>query len=1109
MNIKDLCVEYQKEPIGLDEKTPRFSWKLESKKQNSFQKAYQIQVSKEGECCWNSGRKEDSESRGVEYDGKELEPCTRYNVEITIWGNYDEQVQACTVFETGLMDESQKAWEGARWIGAPRHNVCASALGVFVIETEFRIAKDGKRAGIVFGANDERLLEASRNELGIEGENYIRYEISIEQPIPKLEIFRVGYAVEDKPDVPFASIPIENFVGENKQPIITKENMYEFHAIKIEVDGNNALTYIDNVLVDGMWKTEMDETKLAGRMLNPRGRNDVITYPKLNEVGFYAAEGTRAYFKCLKVKNLRTPEAVVVCETPEGNICGNKSIFESLLSKQDDCFYIEDRQVTANPSHTAIPMLRTVVRVEEEKKLVCARLYITARGIYECKVNGQMLTKRVLLPGLTQYDKRINYQTYDILPYVEKGMNGLGVILSSGWWSDSQTFCVKNYNYFGDKESVLAKVVLTYEDGIKQTVLTDTTNWKYFGDGPYRYAGFFQGEHVDANKMAIYEEYSKGDFDDSKWERPIEIKTTPIAKHYAMPKSFTRPWPAVNQSEPAIIGEYEAPVYIVATRQAKSRKKINETTYIYDLEQEMAGVPRITFDEKKGTKITIRYAEVLYPNLPEYKGREGTLLLENYRDAGSTDVYICSGKVETYQPKFTWHGYRYIEIAGVTKPPKLEAVESLQYSSITDFTGQFESSNQLLNRFVQNVYWSQKCNFINIPTDCPQRNERMGWAGDTHVFCNTALQNSDLKLFYERNLKAMSDLQTVEGRFPEIAPIGGAWGGITYECATIFIAWELYQQYGDIQTLRKFYPGIKKYMDYMATKGLPGVGEEITIGPLGDWLAVEETDNQLLWNAFYYREVVMMKKITMILDEKEVEKYEKLSDEIKRFWNDTFVDCKMGTTKTIAGEICDTQTSYAIGLEYGLFENRALAEKNLLRKVKESDYKITTGFFGTGLINPALSKAGFTSDAYKLMLQTELPSWLYPVTQGATTIWERWNSYTHEEGFGGQNEMNSFNHYSLGSVLSWIYNTILGIKQDEKFPGYKHFILKPTVEVLEFARGQIASPYGAIKSEWASKNGEVVYSCELPVNCSATVYLGDGEKKEVGSGRHIFYWTAV
>lgn len=1107
MKIKDVCVEYQREPIGLDEKKPRFSWKLESEKQNSFQKAYQIRVSKEGECCWDSGCQENSESRGVRYDGKALEPCTRHDVEITIWSNHDEQIQAYTAFETGLMEESSKAWEGAMWIGAPRHNVCAKAQGVFVIETEFKITNGGKRAGIVFGANDERLLEASRNELGIAGENYIRYEISVEQSMPKLEIFRVGYAVEDKPDVPFVSVPIENFVGENKQPIITKENMYEFHMMKIEVDGNNALTYIDDILVDGTWKTEMSETKLAGRMLNPRGRNDVITYPKLNEVGFYAGEETKACFRYLKVKNLRTPEAVIVCETPEGNICGNRSIFET-LPKQDGCFCVEDKQVTADPSHTAIPMLRTDVRVNKEKKLVRARLYITARGIYECKVNGQTLTERVLLPGLTQYDKRINYQTYDILPYIEKGVNGLGVILSSGWWSDSQTFCVKNYNYFGDKESVLAKVILTYEDGEKQTVLTDTTNWKYFGDGPYRYASFFQGEYVDANKMAVYEEYSKGGFDDSKWERPVQIKPTPIGGHYDIPKSFSRPWPAVNQGEPAIIGEYDAPVYIVATRRAKTRKRTSVDTYIYDLEQEMAGVPKIVFQEKKGTKITIRYAEVLYPKLPEYEGREGTILLENYRDAASTDVYICNGnaKKEIYQPKFTWHGYRYIEISGVTIPPEVEDVESLQYSSIKEFDGRFESSNELLNRFVQNVYWSQRCNFINIPTDCPQRNERMGWAGDTHIFCNTAIKNSDLKLFYERNLKAMSDLQTPEGRFPEIAPIGGAWGGITYECATIFIAWELYQQYGDVQVLRKFYPGIKKYMDYMETKGLPGIGEELIIGPLGDWLAVEETDNQLLWNAFYYREVVLMKKIAIILDEKGVEKYGKLADEIKKFWNDTFVDRKTGITKTIEGKRCDTQTSYAIGLVYGVIDDGELAGKNLLRKVKENDYKITTGFFGTGLINPALSEAGFTGDAYKLMLQTELPSWLYPVTQGATTIWERWNSYTQEDGFGGQNAMNSFNHYSLGSVLSWIYNTVLGIKQDEEFPGYKHFILKPTVEVLEYAKGQIASPYGLIKSEWTRKNGKVVYYCEVPVNCSATVYLGNGEKKDVGSGGHTFNW---
>ncbi|MDE6964175.1 MAG: family 78 glycoside hydrolase catalytic domain, partial [Lachnospiraceae bacterium] len=399
----------------------------------------------------------------------------------------------------------------------------------------------------------------------------------------------------------------------------------------------------------------------------------------------------------------------------------------------------------------------------------------------------------------------------------------------------------------------------------------------------------------------VYEDYSKGDYDDSEWEAPVTVTPVPIEKYRTMPPGFGRSWPAVNQSAPKLVGEYDAPVYIVDERCACSVKEQEPGVYIYDLEQEMAGVPKITFHEKEGTKVVIRYAEVLYPDMPEYEGKIGTMMLENYRDATSTDVYICSGKDgEVYQPKFTFHGYRYIEISGVSNPPALEEVKSLQYSSIRDFDGSFTSSNGLLNRFVQNVSWSQKCNFINIPTDCPQRNERMGWAGDTHVFCHTALNNSNLKQFYERNLQAMADLQTLEGQFPEIAPVGGGFGGITYECASIFMAWELYGQYGDIRTLERFYPGMKKYMDYMKDKGLPGKGDFAKVGPLGDWLAPEETDLQLLWNAFYYREADLMAKIADILGlDKDAEAFSALAGEVKTFWNRTFVEPETKKTRSM------------------------------------------------------------------------------------------------------------------------------------------------------------------------------------------------------------------
>lgn len=1105
LRIRDLFVEYQKEPVGIDEKAPRFSWLLESDEKNTLQTGCRISVSQNEKIMWDSGELLSDVSTGIAYAGEALQACTEYQVRVSVSDNHGFSANAETVFETGFLDDTVNAWSGAKWIGAPQYTVCSKNRGVFILETEFKLTPGAKRAGVVFGANDFRLLDHTKNELGLEGENFIRYEINLSGTCdgnPTLDIYRVGYAKEDKYNVPFASVPLVNFEGSEKSPLITEENAYDFHTMRIEIDGNNAYTYVDDIWVDAVVTKEFWGERITGRTLNPRGNNDVLTYPRLNEVGFFAGDGDKAYFKYLRVRNMRHPSRAFIMETPNGNINGGNSIFENLLPEEDGCFVVESTQVTADPSNTSIPMFRTSLHVRNDKQLAKARLYVTARGIYECKINGQEITDRLLAPGLTQYDKRLNYQTYDITEYLSKGMNGLGITLSSGWWSDAQTFTVRNYNYFGDKESLLAKVVLTYADGETETCVTNTADWKYFGEGPYTYSGFFAGECYDARKAEIYEDYSKADYDDSEWEEPVEIIPDCIEKFRAMPPGFGRSWPAVNFTEPKIVGEYDAPVYIVEERYAVNRKELETGVYIYDLGQEMAGVPRITFHEKAGTKVVIRYAEILYPDMPEYAGKEGTMMLENYRDATSTDFYICSGKAgEIYQSKFTFHGFRYIEISGVANPPMIEEVAGLQYSSIKEFYGKFDSSHILLNRFAENVRWSQKCNFINIPTDCPQRNERMGWAGDTHVFCHTALHNADLKQFYERNLQAMADLQTEEGQFPEIAPVGGGFGGITYESATIFIAWELYQHYGDVRTLEKFYPGMKKYMEYMKDKGLPGVGDFSKVGPLGDWLAPEDTDLQLLWNAFYYKDAFLMGKISEVLGmEDDRAEYELLASKVKAFWNKTFIDKETGKTCTMDGKLCDTQCSYVIGLEYGVADDRENMGKHLLRKTRELNHTVGTGFFGTGLLNLALTKLGETEDAYKLMMQTECPSWLYPVTQGATTIWEHWDSYTEERGFGGQNAMNSFNHYSLGSVLSWMYHVILGIRRDEDVPGYQHFILKPEIGPLDYAKGSVFSPYGELKAGW-TRNGEMVhYHCEIPVNTSATLYLQNGETKELGSG---------
>lgn len=1114
--IYDFQIEYQDTPLGLDCENPRFSWKMKTKRRGALQKAYRITVElqKEQKTVWETGRVESDQSNEIYYEGCRLRPCTQYRVCLHIWDELEQEDKAETFFETGLMDPSIDAWEGAQFIGSSRYSMCAAVRGIFALETTMRIEKGSSRGGLVFGAGDSRLLDARMNEMGLVGEHFICYELNVSTIPAWLYIYRVGYAKTDSPDIPFAKIPVAD--QKTKEPVITEGNRFDAHRLRIEVTGNCAYAYVDGIMVDAVERELAGHCMKAPRQLNPRRYNDCITYPRLNEIGFFAGAGDTVLFEEISVSNLRTPCAVVVRETPEGGLYGEKSIFGEKLGSKDGWFCLTGAKgvgsrVTGRPAAVSCPMLHSQFTAARGKKVEKARLYATARGIYECMINGNPVSEEWFAPGNSQYDKHLMYQTIDVTELIHEGTNGIGVTLSSGWWSDSQTYVLQNYNYYGDREAFLAKLVISYEDGSRDVYTTNPEQWSCYSKGPYTYAGFFQGEQLDGRRLGIYEEYSLPAFDDSAWERPEIICPVAIKGFSDLPCELGTTWPDLNGQEPALTGSYQAPVKEYCRLNAKSMAEPRDGLYVYDLEQEIAGVPVLTFREKAGTVITIRYGEMLYPALEEYGDMCGMLLLENYRDASSTDIYICRGNEggETYCPKFTFHGFRYIEISGIQTPLPPEEVVCIQLSSIREMTGKFECSNPLLNRFVENVKWSQLCNFISIPTDCPQRNERMGWAGDTHVFCRTANMNSDLRLFYYRVLEAFRDLQN-QGKFPEIAPAGGGFGGITYESAPIFITWELYQQYGDRKIVEETYPSLKAFMEYIRSQGMPGLP---FVGPLGDWLAVEETDLHLLWNAFYGRDCLLMEKMARILGDSEGrEYYGKLWAEASAYWNSTFIDEHTGRTTDAEGNPVDTQCSYALPLCYGLIpaEKRRMAGEHLARKVRENGYKISTGFFGTGLINEALTVTGHTDLAFRLMQQTEYPSWLYPVTQGATTIWERWNSFTTDKGFGGNNDMNSFNHYSLGSVVSWLYSCVLGIRRDENQPGFGHFFLMPCTQALDYAGGGIETPYGRIESSWSKRAGKISFHFVIPPNTTASVLLPgetmeeDGIWKELPAGEYDF-----
>ncbi|MCA0757848.1 family 78 glycoside hydrolase catalytic domain [Paenibacillus sp. N4] len=1099
--VSRLKVESAINPIGIDADAPRFSWIMESGVRGQKQSAYQVIVSSSpanleagtGDV-WDSGRIESDVSNHVEYEGETLAAATRYYWTVNVWDKDGELIQPSgqAWFETGLMGTG---WSGAEWIGAPELQLDAESMPVFNIEYDIQIPDGSTKASFIFGANDPRLGNANKNNYSIAGENYIKYELDLSElaagtGAAKLNVYRKGYGPEKGIGNLDESAPIASgTIGS-----ITEANLRNKHHVLISVSGNAAATTVNDTAVP-MSRTAYPAEAANNRLtLNPLNAvQDVPTYPRLNEIGFSADAGQTAAISNMKISNVRAPKAVVFEETVGEQYDGifKNAVDGTLVKAENGGFTIsggsEGLLVYRNPSHTSTPMLRT--EFTAAKEIANARLYATARGIYEFHINGERVGEDYFNPGHTQYNKRLMYQTYDITDLLQSGENAVGVMLASGFWSDQMTFNLSNYNYYGDRPSLYAKLVLTYADGTSETIVTDPDSWKYFGEGPVTYAGLFNGENYDAAREEAVQGWNEAGFDDSGWTSSAII--TPLPEF----------------ANPEIVSQVGDNVKVFEELTAKSVSNPREGVYVYDMGVNMVGVPQIQLTGERGRVVEMRTAEMLYPDLPEYRNMNGAsmvgmILTENMRAALTDDRYTLKGDPdgETYRPRFTFHGYRYLEITGLEAPLPLENVKGIVLSSITELTGSYETSNPLINQLYKNITRGQIGNFLSIPTDTPARDERMGWAGDAQVFVRTAVFNADVQQFFERYTEILRDSQAQNGGFPIYAPsfnINPASGGwLVWGAAGMIVPWETYQQYGDTRLLEEHYASMKKYVDGYRNGGKMSGRQYLTSsGGLSDHLSLVTTDGPLLINATYAYTVKLLSKAAEAIGETEDALfYQQLFDNIKSEWNGVFVDPETHKTRNAAGAVQDTQTSYSLPLAYGVFaeEHVPHAAARLAEVTRESDYIITTGFIGTAPMNPALSENGYIEDAYKLLESTKYPSWLYPVVNGSTSIWERWNSYTHENGFGGNNGMNSFNHYALGAVGSWMYNYSLGIQRDDNHPGFKHFILQPMYGGnVTYAKGEYDSVHGVIESSWKLTGNKKVFSYEavVPANTTATLYI--------------------
>ncbi len=711
------------------------------------------------------------------------------------------------------------------------------------------------------------------------------------------------------------------------------------------------------------------------------------------------------------------------------------------------------------------------------KPVASARLYATALGLYEAYINGQRVLNDVFTPGWTSYRNRVQYHTYDVTDMLRPGANAIGAMLGDGWYCGQVAW--EGRQVCGDRPAFLAQLVLTFTDGSTQTIATDGS-WKT-RTGPIVASDLLQGESYDARLEVP--DWCQGQCDESAWDG---------AEVLAAPKSAL-----VAPAGPPVRRTQE----LAATLTGKSsgRYLTGPRTRIWDMQQNMVGRVRLKVYGPAGATVTLRHAEIL--------NADGTIYVTNLRSAKCTDYYTLKGstaeKPEIYEPRFTFHGFRYVEIARM--PEGCEAADDTVTGIVlhTDMpmTGTFECSHPLVNQLQSNIQWGQRGNFLEAPTDCPQRDERLGWTGDTQVFIRTATHNMNVAGFFTKWARDLSDDQCASGAIPSVLPSipsastdsGPAWAD-----AALICPWTIYQTYGDTRILSQHYATFERFAKFLQDTSVDFTrGSHVGKGwdGYGDWLAQDSdiksnnytgrTPKDVISTAFFAHAMQLMSNIAKVLGKQEDEaKYADLAEKVRAAFIKRYI--------TASGFVhAHTQTGYVLALHFDLLPAalRPVAVQHLVDSIQQYDNHLSTGFVGTPYLNHVLTAGGRLDVAYKLLLQETCPSWLYPVTQGATTIWERWDGWTKEKGPQDPG-MNSYNHYAYGAIGHWMYNTLAGLDLDPASPAYKHSLIKPQPPAdgaITHAKATLQTLYGLLSSAWKIEGQTFHLDVIVPANTTATV----------------------
>ncbi|MDQ3534884.1 MAG: glycoside hydrolase family 78 protein, partial [Bacteroidota bacterium] len=698
------------------------------------------------------------------------------------------------------------------------------------------------------------------------------------------------------------------------------------------------------------------------------------------------------------------------------------------------------------------------------KKIKSATAYITAHGLYEAYLNGKRIGDAYLSPGWTSYNKRLQYQVYDVKDLLQKGENAIGVMVGSGWYRGELGW-LGDSKIYGDKVSLLFQLQIDYNDGTTEKIVTNSS-WKA-STGPIVSSEIYDGEIYDARKEKAGWANSK--YNEGDWQPVL----------------------AMNFSKEVLVANYNEPIRKQETFKPVKVIKSPEGHSILDFGQNLVGWVQMKVSGNPGEQVVLHHAEVM---------SDGDIYTKNLKNADARDTYILKGKgTEIYEPHFTFHGFRYVKVVGYPGVLKPENFTAITLHSDMIPTGSFETSNPLVNQLHKNILWSQKGNFVDVPTDCPQRDERVGWTGDAQVFSRTSSFNMRVHNFFTKWLKDLAADQDENGAVPYFipaipvgqgeGPLAGAagWG----DAATI-IPWNLYLAYGDKGIIEEQYESMKSWMDYIENNSKDDLWN--TGFQFADWLSFRTEENDpfdtksaitnkyFIAQCYYAHSLNILIKAAHLLGEiSDEDHYRNRLSKVK----DAFLKEYITPNGLF---ISDTQTAYVLALYFDMLPDNLIAPtvEKLVKNIEKYDYHLTTGFIGTPYLNHVLSRYGRSDIAYKLLLQDSYPSWLFPVTMGATTIWERWDSIKPDSTFQDP-AMTSFNQYAYGAVGDWLYRCVAGIDTKEEGPGYKKIVIKPEPgEGINFARGVLQTYYGKVVSHWKQDNDKFILDVEIPVNTTAT-----------------------